>query len=79
MNKSEWFIKDPTVRKVRNRGWIPVWYHSDFGNSAGWVYKEGRKWLYFYSPSLGRKRLPKNAKLTPIKKEKLNEKGSNTD
>ena len=35
MNKSEWFIKDPTVRKVRNRGWIPVWYHSDFGNSAG--------------------------------------------
>ena len=42
MNKSEWFIKDPTVRKVRNRGWRPVWYHSDFGNSAGWVYKEGR-------------------------------------
>ena len=23
MKKSEWFIKDPTVRKVRNRGWRP--------------------------------------------------------
>ena len=69
MNKSEWFIKDPTVRKVRNRGWTPVWYHGERDQRPGWVYKEGRKWLYFYSPSLGRKRLPKNAKLTPIEKK----------
>jgi len=71
MKKSQWFIKDPTVRKVINRGWRPVWYHSDDcgGNNAGWIYKEGRKWLYFYSPGLGRKRLPKNAKLTTIEKK----------
>ena len=69
MSKSEWFIKNPTVRKVKNRGWIPVWYHGARDQRPAWVYKEGRKWLYFYSPSLGRKRLPKNAKLTPIEKK----------
>ena len=40
MNKSEWFIKDPTVRKVKNRGWKPVWYHSDRDQRPGWIYKE---------------------------------------
>ena len=50
MSKSEWFIKNPTVRKVKNRGWIPVWYHGERDQRPGWVYKEGRKWLYFYSP-----------------------------
>ena len=67
MKKSEWFIKHPTVRKVKNRGFKPVWYHSDYGYTAGWIYKEGTKWLHFYSPTLGRKRLPKNAKLELIK------------
>jgi len=68
MKKSDWFIKDPTVRKVLNRGWRPVWYHSEWGWTAGWVYKEGRTWLYFYSPTLGKKKLSKNVKLTTIEK-----------
>lgn len=63
MKKVDWFIKDPTIRKVRNRGWKPVTYHSDEGFTSGWIYKEGTKWLYFCSPSLGRKRLPRNTKL----------------
>jgi|TARA_R100001224_G_scaffold61548_1_gene36746 hypothetical protein len=57
MKKSEWFIKDPTVRKVRNRGWRPVTYHSDTGFVSGWIYKESGKWLHFYSPSYGKRRL----------------------
>jgi len=63
MNKSNYYIKNPTIRKVRNRGWKPVTFHSDHGYTSGWIYKEGTKWLYFYSPSLGKKRIPKNAKL----------------
>jgi len=51
-------IKKPTVRKVRNRGFIPVVYHSARGQVSGWIYKEGRKWMHFYSPSLGNKKLP---------------------
>ena len=63
MKKADWFIKNPTIRKVKNRGWKPVTYHSDYGYTSGWIYKEGTKWLHFYSPTLGKKRLPKNAKL----------------
>jgi hypothetical protein len=68
MKKSDYFIKDPTVRKVKNRGWTPVWYHSDFGWTAGWIYKEGTKYHHFYSPTLGKKRIPKTAKLEVIQK-----------
>ena len=68
MKKSDQFIKNPTVRKVKNRGWAPVWYHSDFGWTAGWVYKEGTKYHHFYSPTLGKKRIPKTTKLEVIQK-----------
>ena len=63
MKKSNYYIKDATIRKVKNRGWKPVTYHSDHGYTTGWIYKEGTKWFHFYSPSLGKKRIPKNAKL----------------
>jgi len=63
LNKSSYYIKNPTVRKVKNRGWLPVTYHSEFGYTSGWIYKQGTKWLHFYSPTLGKKRLPKTAKL----------------
>lgn len=60
---ASYYIKDPTVRKVRNRGFKPVTYHSEYGFTSGWIYKEGTKWLHFYSPTLGKKKLPTNAKL----------------
>jgi len=63
MKKSSYYIKDATIRKVKNRGWKPVTYHSDHGFTTGWIYKEGTKWFHFYSPSLGKKRIAKNAKL----------------
>ena len=68
MNKKDYAIKNPTVRKVKNRGFKPVWYYSKHGWTAGWVYKEGTKCVWFYSPSLGRKRLPKSTRLDPITK-----------
>jgi hypothetical protein len=46
------------VRKVRNRGFTPVVYHCAAGFVSGWIYKRDRKWLRFYSPSLGSKKLP---------------------
>lgn len=56
-------IKNPTVRKVRNRGFEPVVYHRTTKTEcrivSGWIYKEGRLYLYFNSPSTGRLRLPK--------------------
>jgi hypothetical protein len=44
---SEYAIKNPTLRKVRNRGYEPVtvwrggWY-------SGWRVKVGTKWQYIY-------------------------------
>lgn len=58
----QYLIKNPTVRKVINRGFEPVIYHSEHGQVSGWIYKEGREYLYFYSPSLGNKRLLKAAR-----------------
>lgn len=51
-------IKNPTVRKVLNRGYTPVVYHGPTGMVSGYVYERGRKWIRFYSPSLGKKKLP---------------------
>ena len=62
-----YIIKDATVRKVRNRGFTPVWYHSPYGWTAGWIYKTGRDWVYFYSATLGKVRLPKTTKFDIIK------------
>ena len=46
-------IKNPTVRKVINRGFTPVTYHCQRGFVSGWIYARGHKWLRFYSPSTG--------------------------
>ena len=50
-------IKNPTVRKVVNRGFMPVTFHSPQGFVSGWIYARGHKWLRFYSPSTGNLKL----------------------
>lgn len=42
-------IKDPTTRKVLNRGFVPVRYRTSDGNVHGWVESRGTKWLKFWS------------------------------
>jgi hypothetical protein len=39
-------INEPTIRKVINRGWIPVVWHSPYGYRNGWIWKIGRKYIY---------------------------------
>jgi hypothetical protein len=57
-------IKNPTLRKVKNRKFEPVIYHitntKECRIVSGWIYKRGRKYLYFYSPSTGRRRVLKS-------------------
>lgn len=50
-------IKNPTIRKVRNRGFTPISYHHDSGIHNGWIYKTGTKWNHAMFPSLGRIRI----------------------
>ena len=52
-------IKNPTIRKVRNRGFTPVRYHHESGFHDGWIYKVGTKWTYARFPSLGNVRISK--------------------
>ena len=53
-------IKNPPIRKVRNRGFIPISYHSDkYGIQNGWIYKTGHKWTHAHFPSLGNVRISK--------------------
>lgn len=51
-------IKNITKRKVRNRGYTPVRYRTPRQAVNGFVVKRGRKWMTFYSPATGRRRLP---------------------
>ena len=37
-------INNPTIRKVRNRGFEPVAFHHTSGVHNGWIYKRGTKW-----------------------------------
>ncbi len=53
-------IKNPTIRKVRNRGFTPVSYHTNRGIHSGWIYKKGTKWVHAFFPSLGRVRIAPN-------------------
>jgi hypothetical protein len=54
-------IKEPTIRKIKNKGFKPVTlYLMNYGYVSGWIYKTGRKWLYFYSYTTGNKRIPIN-------------------
>lgn len=50
-------IKDPSLRKVKNRGFQPIRYATDLGVFNGWIYKVGRKWNHADFPSLGRVRI----------------------
>ena len=34
-----------TYRKVLNRGFTPVWYHTNRGNVAAFIITRGRKWM----------------------------------
>ena len=52
--------KTPTSRKVRNRGFTPIAYHSDNGVYNGWIYKETPKFSFARFPGLGRKKLEKS-------------------
>lgn len=52
-------IKNPTIRKVKNRGFTPICYHHDTGVHTGWIYKTGTKWTHAMFPSLGRVRISK--------------------
>ena len=52
-------IKNPTKRKVRNRGFTPVRYHHDSGIHNGWIYKVGTKYNHARFPSLGTVRISK--------------------
>ena len=52
-------IKNPTIRKVRNRGFQPISYHHDSGIHNGWIYKVGTKWTHARFPSLGNVRIRK--------------------
>jgi hypothetical protein len=59
---SKYAIKDPTMRKVLNRGYDPVsvwmggWY-------SGWRVKQGWKWQYIYLITLGAvRKFPINSK-----------------
>ena len=44
---SKYSIKNPTLRKVRNRGYTPVtvWLGGWYG---GWVVKTGTKWQHIF-------------------------------
>ena len=55
-------IKNPTVRKIRNRGWTPISYHSEGGVRYGWLIEskevkrgrlKGKKLLYVRFPGSG--------------------------
>ena len=52
-------IKNPTLRKVRNKGFTPVSYHHTSGVHSGWIFKRGTKWVHAHFPSLGNVRISK--------------------
>ena len=53
-------IKNPTTRKVKNRGFTPIAYHNGDGVYNGWIYKETPKFTFARFPGLGRKKLEKS-------------------
>ena len=53
-------IKNPTLRKVRNKGFTPVSYHHTSGVHCGWIFKRGTKWVHAHFPSLGNIKLAKS-------------------
>lgn len=53
-------IKNPTLRKVRNRGYMAVWYHMNNCQRPCWIEKEGTKLLHVRFPTGELKRVPKS-------------------
>lgn len=53
-------IKNPTLRKVRNRGFEPVSYYTDYGECACWIEKEGTKLLHVRFVDGTLRRVPKS-------------------
>lgn len=53
-------IKNPTVRKVKNRGYTPIWYHTDHGQYPCWIEKEGTKLLHVRFTDGRLRRVPKS-------------------
>lgn len=51
-------IKNPTIRKVRNRGFEPVNYYTDYGEFACWIEKVGRLKLWVRFPDGKMKKVP---------------------
>lgn len=39
-------IKMPTYRKVVNRGFTPILYHTSYGQQSCWIEKVGRKLIH---------------------------------
>ena len=39
-------MKNPTYRKVVNRGFTPIQYHTRYGQYTCWIEKVGRKLLH---------------------------------
>jgi len=53
-------IKHPTIRKVRNRGFTPVVYHTDRGQLSCWIEKTGTKRLHVRFTDGTMRRVPKS-------------------
>lgn len=51
-------IKTPTIANAKARGFIPTSYHTSHGIACGWIYKETNRFIYFFAPSTGKKRVP---------------------
>lgn len=61
-----------TYRKAINRGFAPSWYKTNHGCRAGFIEKEGSKWMYFRFADDTRKRIPLSEKryITPMKSKR---------
>lgn len=51
-------IKNPTRRKVRNRGWEPVRLNWNGYVVHGWIYKRGRELLHIHIIGIGDRKVP---------------------
>ena len=61
-----------TYRKALNRGWEPVWYHTDRGTYVACIEKVGPKWMYIRWTDGSRKRVKVSERkyMTPFKSKR---------
>ena len=55
-------IRNPTTRKVINRGFEPIVYQMETGQHTGWIYKEGTKLLHVYLIGIGHRKVARSAR-----------------